>query len=174
MALELPAPLSALDENYAERRTRIEARRKEGKLAKSLALTIHDIEYALRKFNGSFAHAAVFLGCTRRQVYLKVHNNPHLERVCQDIKEEKKDLIEYKLIEQAEQGYFPAISLFLKTQAKDRGYTERVDMEHELGPNAAGTAAALIEAMKRGVSRPALPEPVTVDIGKTEWVEVSE
>lgn len=175
MALELPAPITETDKDFAERRTKIAARRKEKELAKSLTLTIHDLEYALRKFNGSFHHAAVFLGCTRRQVYLKVHNNPYLEQICQDIKEEKKDLLEYKLLEQAEGGYFPAISLYLKTQAKERGYTERSTMEHELGPNAAGTAAALIEAMKKGMV-PALPEPKddTIEIEATEWAEVSK
>lgn len=168
MTLALPAPLGELDQRYEERRNKITARRKEKKLARSLKLTMQDIEYALRKFNGSLAHTAVFLGCTRRQVKLKVDNNPHLVRVLQDIREENKDIIEYKLIEQAESGYFPAISLFLKTQAKDRGYTERVDMEHELGPNASGTAAALIEAMKKAKDKEVSKE---IEVKEYEWVE---
>jgi hypothetical protein len=89
----------------------------------------------------------------------------------EDIKEIKKDIAEYKLAEQVEQGYFPAIAFTLKTQAKDRGYTERMDMEHELGPNAAGTAAALIEAMRKG-SLPVLPAPEeAIDVEDYEWHE---
>lgn len=175
MILELPAPITETDRDFAERRTKITERRKEKALAKSLALTIGDLEYALRKFRGSFAHAAVFLGCTRRQVYLKVYGNPYLENVCEDIKQEKLDLAEYKLAEQVETGYFPAISLVLKTLGKDRGYSESATINHELGPNAAGTAAALIEAMKKGIVQPlALPDSETIEIETSEWAEVGE
>ena len=172
MALSLPAPLSELDKDYAERRARVLAKRKEKKLARSLGLTIADMEYAIKKFDGSLAHAAEFLGCTRRQLKIRVDDLPVLTKLMHDIREEKKDIAEFKLHQQVQDGYFPAISLTLKTLAKDRGYTERATLEHELGENAAGTAAALIEAMRKAAT-PVLTdsEPETVEVKEYEWLD---
>lgn len=166
MALELPAPLTETDKDFAERRTKIAARRKEKRLARSLRLTLADMEYALVKFDGSLSHASEFLGCARHHLKIKVEETPSLIRLQKDIREKKVDLAEYKLHQQVKEGYFPAVSLTLKTLGKDRGYTEKFDVEHELGPHAAGTAAALIEAMRRGTFE--LPEPA-VEIEASEW-----
>lgn len=172
MSLELPSPVSEIDRDFAERRTKILERRREKTLARSLRLTLADIEYALLKFDGSLHHAAVFLGTTRRLLKVKVEQTPSLMRLREDIKEQKIDLAEFKLAQQVKEGYFPAVALTLKTLGKDRGYTEKNTTEHELGPQAAGTAAALIEAMKRGVTPLALPAPdssADVEIESHEW-----
>lgn len=166
----LPAPVSEVDKDFAERRAKIKERRKERRLARSLRLTLADIEYALEKFDGSLHHASIFLGCTRRQLKIRIGDAPSLTKLVEDIIERKKDIAEYKLSQQVKEGYFPAVALTLKTLGKDRGYTERNTTEHEIGPNAAGTAAALIEAMRRG-AQPVLPVPVDVE---AEWQLVEE
>lgn len=177
MSLELPAPISEVDRDFAERRTKIAARRKEKKLARSLRLTLADIAYALDKFDGSLHHASIFLGCTRHQLKIRIEDAPSLRRLREEIRERKIDIAEYKNSQLVKDGYFPAIALTLKTLGKDRGYTEKSTTEHELGPLAAGTAAALIEAMKRGITPLALPAPDTsadVEIESHEWEVVEE
>jgi hypothetical protein len=65
---------------------------------------------------------------------------------------------------------------YLKTQGKERGYTERATVEHEVG-NTAKNAAALIEAMRKAAQeeeRPALPEPTTVEIPEKDYTWVEE
>lgn len=118
-----------------------------------VGFTIADAEYALRHFKGSLTHTANFLGVYRTVFKRYIELNPHMSRVQREIEEEKKDIAEYKLFKQVEEEYFPAISFYLRTMAKERGYTERATVEHEIGTDAVRNAAGLIEAMKRGASK---------------------
>lgn len=157
--------VTAVDLRYAERRAKLKAKRKEEKLAASLALTIGDIAYALRKMNGITFYAALFLGTTRSVLHRKIMATPSLRKLQADIRQEQLDIAEGKLLEQVNEGVFPAVSMFLKTQGKDRGYTERGTLEHELGPDATRNSAALIEAMRRGAEDEAV---------EVKWVEIPE
>jgi hypothetical protein len=89
---------------------------------------------------------------------------PHMKRLVARIREEFVDLAEMELAKQVKKGYFPAISLVLKTLGKERGYTERNELEVGVS---AHSAAALIEAMRKGVTA-----PETVDIEDYEWKPV--
>jgi hypothetical protein len=53
-----------------------------------------------------------------------------VKRVYDAEKEGVLDLAEAKLIEAIKDGDLPAIKFYLTTQGKDRGYTERHQMEH--------------------------------------------
>lgn len=121
-----------------------------GSLATSLKLTVQDIDYALRECNGNLLHAADFLGVERSLLKRKVDLNPALQRTMLNLQEENIDKAEAKLLEQVQEGHFPAVSFYLRTIGKHRGYSERVVNEYELGENATRTAAALIDAMRKG------------------------
>lgn len=134
--------------------------------SKEVGFTMADAEFALRAHKGSIYHTANFLGVSRDVFKRYIQLNPRMLMVQKSIQEEKKDIAEYKLFEQVEESYFPAVSLFLRTIAKDRGYTERATLEHEMGPDATRNAASLIEAMKRGAN---LTKPMEEEV---EWVEL--
>lgn len=146
-------PLSVTPEERAERRrSKLELRRERKYLADTMKVTLADIEYALVKFKGSFTKAADFLGTRRDVLARKIRMTPALHIVLQRIREEKLDLAEFKLAEQVENGYFPAIAFTLKTQGRERGYSERSIVEHEMSQRSVDTAAALIEALRRGLT----------------------
>ena len=158
-----------VDERFRTRQELYKAsdkeRRRVERLASTLAITLDDYKYALRKFKGSLTKAADFLAIERAVLKRKVDSTPSLRHFNSQLKEEKKDLAEEKLDELVEQGELPAITFFLKTQAKERGYTEKV--ESTTDPIAlANSAATLIEAMKRG----AKPQN-TIDVEDYSWAE---
>lgn len=171
-----------LDRRYAERRKRLRQRNREKLLAESLALTVRDIEYALRRCRGVTFRAAQYLGVDRKVLYRKIQATPSLRQLQVDIKEEYKDVAEEKLLEQIEQGVLPAITLYLKTQAKDRGYTEKSSIEHGVDTENFRNAATLINAMRRGVAEAEAikAEQITDKIAPViesmdyEWVEQPE
>lgn len=140
-------------------------------LTDSLTVTLDDIKYALVQAKGSLAKAAESLGTTRAVLKRKVRMSPVLEALMAEIREEKLDLAEYKLTEQVEKGYFPAIAFMLRTLGKDRGYSERNTMEHQLSGKGAADAASLIEAMKHSFS---LEELKTIEVKDYEWESESD
>lgn len=142
---------SQLEKKFNELRLQRMEKESKKELANSLRLTIADIEYALRRHGGNLLQTAKFLGIDRSLLKRKVDLSPSLKRLQENLREEALDKAEAKLMEHVEDGYFPAISLLLKTQGKERGYSERITAEYELGENATRTAAALIEAMRRGL-----------------------
>jgi len=152
------------------------ARKIELRKSEVIEHTLETIEIALRINNGSLSRAAEDLGIERSVLKRKIAYSPSLEKVLQDIREQKVDVMEEKLFEQIENGNVTAITFGLRTLGKERGYTERSTVEHEVG----GTirdAASLIESMRKGKeSIVALPgdEPETVDIKDYEWVESDE
>lgn len=163
-------PLSVTPEARAElRRKRGERKREMRYLADSMRVTIADIEFSLRKFRGSVTKAAEFLGTEPAVLRRKIGMTPALRSVCKQIVQEKVDEAEYKLAEQVEQGYFPAIALTLKTLGKDRGYTESTKVEHEISEKGIRDAAALIEAMKRGMASETVVESDIVEIKEADW-----
>lgn len=152
-----PDLIAKNEETFLEKRfnelrlQRIERQENPDKYARSLKLTTSDIAFALRRSRGNLLKAAEFLGIRRHLLKQKIEAAPILQRLQQHLTEEALDLAEWKLLELIDDGYYPAISLYLKTQGKERGYTEKVTTEYEMGENATKTAAALIEAMQQGV-----------------------
>lgn len=167
-------PLSVTPEERAEhRRKRGEKKREVKYLADTMKVTVHDIEYALEKFKGNVTKAATFLGTESHILRRKIQSTPGLIATMNKVREEKVDDAEFKLAEQVEQGYFPAIALTLKTLGQNRGYTERTVTEHELSRTAVKDAASLIEAMKRGMSL-IEDKPPVLELEEIAWHTVEE
>lgn len=141
--------------------------RRVNRLASTLAITLDDYKYALRKFRGNFKKASDFLGVERAVLARKVETTPSLRYFVKGLEDETTDGIEEKLVELAEGGVLPAVTFYLKTKAKDRGYTEKVETTTD--PIVlANSAAALIEAMKRG-AKPQLEDKNTIDAEAESW-----
>ena len=90
--------------------------------------TIAECEKALRRQKGIIAAAAKNLGIARETLQRKVGKHPRLRKACDEALEEMKDLAEGKLYQNIMDGKESSIHYFLRTQAKDRGYTERSEV----------------------------------------------
>lgn len=83
---------------------------------------------AIKAIEGSGGLISVIarrLECTRKTVYNLRDRYATVKQAIEDEKESMKDFAEGKLSEQIKNGNMTAIIFYLKTQAKDRGYTER-------------------------------------------------
>jgi len=82
---------------------------------------------SIEHYNGNISAVARSFGVSRRAVYNFVKDKyPDLWEIVQEQREMWKDDAESELMRQAmEDKNTTALIFFLKTQAKDRGYTER-------------------------------------------------
>lgn len=134
----------------AARIERFDTRKKLDKLGASSKATLADIAFALRAKKGNYAEAGKLLGMERAVLKRKVESTPSLRKLREEIREEVVDNVESRLFQQAEEGVLQAVIFVLKTLGKERGYSEKATVEHEVGPGMAKNAAALIEAMRKG------------------------
>jgi hypothetical protein len=80
------------------------------------------------ELSGNLAAVARFFGVTRQAVQHYVKARPKLMKVMDDCRESMKDAAESSLYKAVLDGEAWAVCFFLKTQAKDRGYTERQEL----------------------------------------------
>jgi hypothetical protein len=142
----------------------IERIKEERKKDALVPLTMEQVKVALKNNRGNLLHASRELGVTRQVLERKVRNNISLKKYQKDLDEENFDEAEHQLLNQVELGNITAITFILRTKAKERGYTERNVLEHELGEGAMKNSAALIEAMRKGSGE-------VVDVEDYKWVE---
>lgn len=91
-------------------------------------ITVDGAADALMKCHGNILRAAMVLKVTRRALYDFIERNPELNEVRQAARESLLDVAEDQLATLIQMGDIRAISLYLKTQGKDRGYTERQEI----------------------------------------------
>jgi hypothetical protein len=121
---------------------------------------------ALREADGNMASVARKFNCHRSLVWQYVDGDPKLRELTEELTETFIDIAESELFKQIREGNTAAIIFFLKTKARHRGYSERLeliplnrqDIEVELGRptneiedhnapalNGNGAAVALLE-----------------------------
>lgn len=83
---------------------------------------------ALREFDGNMAAVARKFGVSRVAVWLFVEAREALKEIVAQEKERLVDDIEGAFIRNAKNGNVPAQIFFLKTQARHRGYSERLEV----------------------------------------------
>jgi hypothetical protein len=96
---------------------------------------------ALRENDGNLAATARVFGCHRKTVWERVDADPELREMVDDLSETFIDEAENQLFKLIREGQPNAIIFFLKTRARHRGYSERLelvplnkqDIEVELG-----------------------------------------
>ena len=74
----------------------------------------------------SCAHA----GISRNTFYKWRREDAEFDAKCGDIEELQKDFAEASLLKQIKAGNITATIFYAKTKMKDRGYTEKVELEH--------------------------------------------
>jgi predicted transcriptional regulator len=92
-------------------------------------LTVNGVAEQLRKLDGNVAAVGRAFGVTRSAVANYITDHPELTPVRDEARESVKDDAESVLFRQLREGEAWAVCFFLKTQAKDRGYIERQEIE---------------------------------------------
>jgi transposase-like protein len=90
-----------------------------------MALTITQIEHAIKQTAGNVSQMARELGVSRSTVNRRIADNPKLKQLLEDEREELVDIAESSLRREVVLGNITAIIFTLKTQGKSRGYVER-------------------------------------------------
>lgn len=83
---------------------------------------------ALRTTKGRRYRAAQQLGCDVRTIYRAAEKYPAVAELLTGYRGHDTDRVEDVLVERALAGDPWAVCFYLKTQAKDRGYTERQEL----------------------------------------------
>ncbi len=83
---------------------------------------------ALREFDGNMASVARRFNCHRSLVWRKVDNDPKLRALTDELTETFIDVAEGQLFEKIRAGDTACIIFFLKTKARHRGYSERLEL----------------------------------------------
>lgn len=85
----------------------------------------------LKACGGNVSETCKALNLSRSQFYEWLNKNQKFRNSVNEIRETVKDNVESALYKNALEGNVVAQIFFLKTQCKDRGYVERVEMKHE-------------------------------------------
>jgi hypothetical protein len=91
-------------------------------------ITVEGAKDALLKCHGNVLSASLALGVDRTSLYKFIDANPELHEVRKVAREALLDVAEDQLASHIQQGEIRAITFYLKTQGKDRGYTERQEI----------------------------------------------
>ena len=78
---------------------------------------------------GIISTACKLTKITRQTYYNWINTDNEFKECVNDIQEAQKDYVESKLIENIDKNDTTAIIFYLKTKAKDRGYTDKTEIE---------------------------------------------
>jgi len=113
-----------------------------------MALTVSQIEKALRAKGGFVSQVAKDLGVTASAIYYRIENSTQLQKVKKEIDESYLDLAESKLVKQMNDGNLGALCFYLKCKGKGRGYIEKQQMEISGDPDKPAIQKLEIEFVK--------------------------
>ena len=86
---------------------------------------------ALTEAKGIIASASRRLGTTRATVYRYIKKYATVKTAYEDARESNIDYVESQVMKAIRDGNVTAMIFFLKTVGRDRGYNERVDIDHD-------------------------------------------
>jgi hypothetical protein len=97
--------------------------------------TDEEVADAIEQADGVLSDAAEILKCSTTTVYNYVNESEALQTVLYLAREKRKDKYEKALDKRRDAGSDAAIIFYLKTQAKDRGYIERSELDTNININ---------------------------------------
>jgi hypothetical protein len=92
-------------------------------------LTVDQIENALNAKAGNISEAAKAMGVSRSTFHRRISESPRLQEVLSDAREAMVDIAESALKREVLNGNIAAIIFTLKTQGKQRGYVEKLEID---------------------------------------------
>lgn len=165
-----PEHLSVREKIKQEAEERVRQKNRErGKQRHSAKLTVKSIEFALRTHGGNISDAADYLGVYPAYLRKKVEASPKLSSLIEEMTSQLLDFAENVVAQNVFAGNLAASMWLLKTKGKDRGYSEKVTNELELGEKSIRSADELIKAMREGKKE--LTEMGLLDGGEVKWLE---
>lgn len=99
-------------------------------VSKKRQRTAERIIKAIKESNGFLTEAAPKAGVGYRTIVRYANEYPSVREAVEEAKEGMTDFVESQLFKAIKEGNIAAIIFYLKTQAKDRNYTERINTEH--------------------------------------------
>lgn len=90
-------------------------------------LTEEVVEQQLRLHDGNMASVGRACGVTRHAVHQYISSRPHLRQVYEECREIMLDDGESSLYKAVKEGQSWAVTFYLKTQGRKRGYVEKVE-----------------------------------------------
>ena len=88
---------------------------------------------AFKLSSGNISDACTNIGITRQTYYDWKKDDPVFAAAALDVKSSCVDIAEGEMLKQIKQSNITAIIFYLKTQAKDRGYGDQIQVEHSGG-----------------------------------------
>jgi hypothetical protein len=85
---------------------------------------------AIKNSFGNISVIALRLNCERQTVYNWLHEHPELQALIDSERERIIDLAENKLVGNLKKGKDVTVHFVLRTLGKNRGYTEKQEIEH--------------------------------------------
>jgi hypothetical protein len=127
-------------------------------------LTAASVDAKLREHHGNVAAVGRAFGVTRQAVADFIKRRPVLQAVCTDCRQTMMDDAESALYAAVLAGEPWAVKFYLRTQARERGYTERYQFDHSGDVRQRVVEEVIVEelvAVLDGQRRPAaaLPAP---------------
>lgn len=89
------------------------------------ALTVEALKTEIERLNGNVAAVARSFGVSRKTVHNRVNESQTLQEALEQARETMLDNAESVLYKRVLEGSTAELLFFLKTQGRDRGYTER-------------------------------------------------
>jgi predicted transcriptional regulator len=127
-------------------------------------LTVEGVAAELRKQRGNATAVARAYGVTRQAVQRFMAGHEELRQVATECRESMKDEAESSLYKAVRKGEAWAVCFYLKCQAKDRGYVERIETrevdDDDLDDTISRAVDDLRQAEKNGVAGAHPPPPV--------------
>lgn len=91
--------------------------------------TAAQVANAVTESKGILAQAARLLGCDRQTVVNYINRYPSVKVAFEEANETTIDFVESQLLAQIRAGNPTSTIFFLKTKARHRGYTERIQQD---------------------------------------------
>jgi hypothetical protein len=92
-------------------------------------IKVADVEPLVDEYKGNLSAIARKLGVCRATVFNRVQESATLKKRVNDARQTMVDNAESALYKAMLEGNITALIFFLKTQGKDRGYTEKIEQE---------------------------------------------
>lgn len=96
--------------------------------SKRSSVSKNEIIGAIPGSKGLIVNLEIALNCTRDAIKAAIHAHPEIKKEMEDEAEREKDMVLNNLIDDAKNGDKAARELYLKAQARDRGFGDKLEV----------------------------------------------
>jgi len=89
------------------------------------------LEQLITEYKGFVTRICKAAGISRQAFYARLERHPNLQKKLDEARDEVIDFAESKLLELINEKHYPNIRFYLETQAKDKGYVIKQEIENK-------------------------------------------